>query len=94
MPSIYTLDNNILEFLYQIKNSMDSKQFWAPVDYDITFQVLQTAADMVQNSYKKLTASSLQETSRRLFSDVQGGGIETFINYYNAFLFVRKLFNN
>lgn len=91
MPLTYTLDASIVEFLFRLTESINNKEYWTPMEYDVTFKALQTAAEMINDSYKRLTASSLEETSRRLFIDVQGGGIETYINYYNGFLFVRKL---
>ena len=91
MPLTYTLDDSIVEFLFRLTETIKNKEYWTPMAYDATFEALQVAADMIKDSYKRLTASSLEETSRRLFVDVQGGGIETYINYYNGFLFVRKL---
>lgn len=93
MPLIYTLDENTVEYLQQIHNSMQKKQYWTSFDYKATFESLKTAMNMVQKAYTKYTGSTLQETSRRLFENTQGGGVETYINFYNAFLFIRKLEN-
>jgi hypothetical protein len=91
MPLTYTLDDSILEYLQQINKSIKEKKYWTSFGYNATFESLEVAMGMVQRAYTKLTGTTLEETSRRLFENVQGGGIETFVNYYNAFLFIRKL---
>lgn len=91
MPLIYTLDDDIVEYLQQINKSINEKEYWTSFSYQATFESLQVAMAMVNKAYLKYTGTTLEETARRLFEDVQGGGIETYIEFYNAFLFIRKL---
>lgn len=93
MPLTYTLDGDIVEYLQQINDTINNKKYWTSFTYSATFRSLQVAMEMVECKYKKLTNFTLQEYSRILFDGTQGDGIETFVNYYNAFLFIRKLEN-
>lgn len=91
MQSTYTLDGDIVEYLHQINETMNKRKYWTSFTYNATFESLKVAIDMIKYAYKRKTGTTLEETSRRLFEGVQAGGIETFISYYNGFLFVRKL---
>lgn len=91
MQSIYTLDDNIVKYLHQINETIYKTKYWTSFKYNSTFECLKVAIEMIKSTYKRKTGATLEETSRRLFEGLQAGGIETFVNYYNAFLFIRKL---
>lgn len=91
MQSTYTLDDNIVEYLYEINETINKRKYWTSFKYNSTFRCLETAIKMIKTAYKRKTGATLEETSRRLFEGLQAGGVETFVNYYNAFLFIRKL---
>ena len=91
MPWVYTLDPNIVEYLYEIDQTIKNRKYWTTYSYESTFALLDNAMNKIKASYRKITGCTLEDTSRRLFDNVETGGIETFINFYNGFLFVRKL---
>ena len=91
MPSTYILDEELVQYLYKLGKKIENKKYWSDNDYDSMFKLLKIAITVVESAYMRLTGTTLQETSRRLFEDVQGGGIETFVSFYNGYLFIRKL---
>lgn len=91
MPSTYILDENIVEYLQEINETIKNRKNWSSYEYDATLESLKLALKMINNSYRKLTGTTLEDTARRLFEGTQMGGIDIFISYYNGFLFVRKL---
>lgn len=91
MLPVVTLDEQVVDYIKRINKNINENEYWNPVRYEMFFDCLKTAMRYLEVSYKRATGTTLEDTSRRLFENVQEGGIETFINYYNAFLFIRKL---
>ena len=91
MQSISTLDVEVFTFIENINDVINNTKYWTQFSYNEVFESLDKAIMLVSDDYRKVTGVTLEETSRRIFENVQGGGIETFINFYNAFLFIRKL---
>lgn len=91
MSSISTLDEGTVEYLQQINHTINTRKEWTPEHFKAVEESLQLVLCIINKKYHKATGTSLEETTRRLLKDVQGGGIETYIEFYNAFLFIRKM---
>ena len=91
MPSTYTLDNNILEYILLIRDSINGRKYWTSFNYEYTYDKLSIILSRIRNKYIEISGQKLEEASRQILEGTFSGDLETYINYYNALLYVRKL---
>ncbi len=90
MPSVYTLDDRVVEVLNSLRHSIETKTLWLSVDYDDFFHTCANLVAFVDKLYCKQTGESLDEASRRIYNDTFRDSLELYINYYNVILLVRN----
>ena len=88
-----TLDEEIIEYLCIMRDSIKDRKYWTSFDYNYTYDRLRKIVCRIKSQYLAVSGQTLEEASRRILAGVFGGSIETYISFYNGLLYVRKLEN-
>lgn len=91
MPLKHTLDEKIVDDILELHRTIKQKKYWNPYDYQPILKNIEVLLYRVQRNYTQVTMSTLRDSARRIFENKQSGGFETFVNFFNAYLFLRKL---